>query len=298
MMADQAQRWDASSDDPHEVLSGFQESLPVRLIATARQNFKTCRADEAVPNVVERNLADCFDFMPVLGLDLAANTIVGVLDMVRLTGMNDTAGTVHHHMEPLAERHLIGANASVLAFIRDADQHSFRFIVSGREINGLVSISDLQRLPVRAALFANVTQLEMTMAEVIRCWFPKPETWMALLSQGRADKVCEKVGRAKAEDTLVDQLLYAEFCDKVTIIDKSWNFSVNTPSDKQSFQKDMKDIQNLRDNLAHANNYASTRDSAKQLCACVRRMDYWIRLLIDWGSEHTGTVPRFPMKKD
>ena len=70
MTADQAQRWDASTDNPHETLSGFQESLPVRLIATARQNFKTCRPDEAVSNVVERNRDDSFDFMPVLGPEI------------------------------------------------------------------------------------------------------------------------------------------------------------------------------------------------------------------------------------
>ena len=298
MTADQAQRWDASSDNPHETLSGFQESLPVRLIATARQNFKTCRPDEVGSNVVERNRDDFFDFMPVLGLDLADNSVVGVLNIMHLTEMNDTAGTVHHHMEPLAERYLIGADASLLAFIRDADRHPFRFIVSGREINGLVSISDLQRLPVRTALFAIVTQLEMTMAEVVRRRFPDPEDWMRLLSQGRAEKVRERVARAKAEDTLVGQILYTEFCDKVTIIDEAWLCSNKGSSEKRSFLEDMEDIQNLRDNFAHANNYADTRDSAKQLCACVRRMEGWIRSLVDWEAELTGTVPRFPFKKD
>lgn len=298
MTPDQAQRWNAASDAPHQALSGFQESLPVKLIATARQNFKTCRSDEAVSNVLDRNRDVCFDFLPVLGPNLADSTVVGVLDMLRLTGLNNTAGTVRHHMETLAERHLIGADASVLTFIRDADRHPFRFIVSGREINGLVSISDLQRLPVRAALFAIVTQLEMTMVEIVRCWFPEPEDWMRLLSQGRAQKVREKVKRAKADDTLVDQLLYTEFCDKVTIINQAWPSSVTGSLDKQSFQQNMKDIQSLRDNLAHVNNYAATRDLAKQLCACVRRMDDWISAMVDWGAEHTRTVPRLALEKD
>ena len=104
---------------------------------------------------------------------------------------------------------------------------------------------------------------------------------LRLLSQGRAEKVRERVAGAKAEDTLVDQLLYTEFCDKVTIIDKACLSSINGSSEKRSFLEDMEDIQYLRDNLAHGNNYAATRDSAKQLCACVRRMDGWIRSLVD-----------------
>src|SRR5205809_4231918 len=97
-----------------------------------------------------------------------------------------------------------------------------------------VSVSDLQRLPVRAALFAIVTQLEMTMADVVRRRFPQPDAWMGLLSQGRAEKVRENVARAKAEDTLVDRLLYTEFCDKVSIIDKAWISSVDGSPKKKS----------------------------------------------------------------
>ena len=294
------QSWsgNALGDDAHGALSAFQESLPVHLIATGRAHFKTCLPEESLSEVVERNRVDAFDFLPVMGPGTQSDrTVAGVLNVAAFNRVVPEQA-VRDHMQPLGEEHLIGADASVLAFIRDADRHPFRFVVSGRAINGLVSISDLQRLPVRAALFAIVTQIEMTMAEVIRCRFPQPEAWMQLLSLGRAEKVREKVVLAKAEDTLVDQLLYTEFCDKVTILEKSWISSANASSDEQSFQKDMKDIQNLRDNLAHANNYAATQASAKQVCACVRRMDVWIGSLVNWGSAHAGAVPRYPLEKD
>jgi len=71
-------------------------------------------------------------------------------------------------MWPLSEDDMIGADASIVAFVRDADRHKCRLVVSGCEINGLVSLSDLQKLPVRAALFTMVTHLEMVMANFIR----------------------------------------------------------------------------------------------------------------------------------
>lgn len=277
MIVDQIASWVASQDNPHETFSSFQEHLPVRLIATIRQNFRTCRPEEELSDVVKRNHEERFEFLPVLATDFRGeHSIVGVLDTVRLREPVEKNGPVQQYMMPLAERHLIGADASILGFIRTADHDPFRFVVSEHHISGLITLSDLQRLPVRAALFATVTYMEMTMAEVIRLRFPEPEAWMEVLSQRRAEKVREKVLRARAEDTLVDQLLYTEFCDKVTIIDEAL-LSLTT---KQSFRNDLKEIQSLRDNLAHANNFAATRESAKALCACVRRMDHWITFLI------------------
>src|SRR5262245_47875031 len=59
---------------------------------------------------------------------------------------------------------------------------------------------------------------------------------------------------------------------------------------ERSFQKDMKDIQNLRDNLAHANDYAATRDAARSVCECVRNIDGWIRFLAESRSGLTWSA--------
>jgi hypothetical protein len=299
MTATQAWSRSAVEDKPHHALSAFQESLPVHLIATGRADFKTCLSEEALADVVQRNRPDGFDFLPVMVPgSRGSETVAGVLEVAAFSGGAVPGQTVRDHMQSLGEELLIGADASILTFIRDADHHPFRFVVSGREINGLVSVSDLQRLPVRAALFAMVTQLEMTMADVIRRQSSPPDAWMGLLSQGRAERVRENVARAKAEDTLVDRLLYTEFCDKVTIIDKAWPSLGHPSPEKRLFQKDMKDIQNLRDNLAHANDYAATRDAARHVCECVRRIDSWIRSLAERGPGQTPPDCRIPSERD
>ncbi|WP_287209273.1 hypothetical protein, partial [Mesorhizobium sp.] len=65
------------------------------------------------------------------------------------------SGKISESVIPLSEETLVGADASILDFIRDADQRPCRLVVSGRQIEGLVSISDMQKLPVRAALFCS-----------------------------------------------------------------------------------------------------------------------------------------------
>jgi hypothetical protein len=59
-------------------------------------------------------------------------------------------------------------------------------------------------------------------------------------------------------DGLVDVVLYTQFADKMTIIRISPRFSF----EKNSFKRDFQQIQSLRDNLAHANNYAACSEAA------------------------------------
>jgi hypothetical protein len=50
--------------------------------------------------------------------------------------------------------------------------------VAGRDISGLVSLFDIQKLPARTALFAIVTQLEIVMTNAIRREFGRDESWL------------------------------------------------------------------------------------------------------------------------
>jgi hypothetical protein len=67
-------------------------------------------------------------------------------------------------------------------------------------------------------------------------------------------------------DGLADELLFTQFCDKGTIVLKSFEFA----GSKRSLEDKLSKFQGLRDGLAHANDYAATPEQAKQVCALVR----------------------------
>jgi len=256
----------------------FQDGLPVRLIATPRSALKTCRTDEKLVRVVERNV-EGFDYFPVI--DAAGDTretIVGLIELVPFMQGEPPRGRVRDWMGPLSEDSLIGADASILAFVREADRHRCRLVVSGSEVSGLVSLSDLQRLPVRAALFAMITHAEITMASAIRREFNGSDAWIERLSPSRRSKIEDEKKRSATEDTFVDNLLFTQFGDKVTIIRKSPLFNES----KTAFDSEMRSIQKLRDQLVHANEYASTRATAEQVCRTVRSIDRWVGWLSSW----------------
>jgi hypothetical protein len=77
----------------------------------------------------------------------------------------DPAGlTAEGAMLPLDQSILITSGSSVLGYIEEAKESPCRLVLRNTQIAGIVTISDLQKLAVRPALFVLVTHLELLMA--------------------------------------------------------------------------------------------------------------------------------------
>jgi hypothetical protein len=276
--------WASSSigNEPHVTIEALQKGLTVDLIATKRSNFETCAHDEMLSAVVERNRHNRFDFLPVV--EPATGRIVGLIEIAPLMKGEVADRRVSVMMRPLSEENLLGADASILTFIRDADRQKCRLVVSGHEISGLVCLSDLLRLPVRAALFGLITYLEIIMTNVIRREFDRTEAWLDRLSNGRRTNLKNEIGKARIDDGLVDALLFTQFIDKVTIIRKSPLFKFA----RDLFESELKKIQSLRNHLAHANDYAASPEAASETCKTVRLIDKWSKQFSQWLQDIEG----------
>ena len=242
----------------------LHSGLTVELISTHRRDLKTCSLDDSLADVVTRN-TEHYDHLPVTE---KGGRIVGLLRAADFADKPPPVGCVRDRYCRLSEEHFIGADASILGFIRRADCRPCRLVVSGTGIVGLVTLSDLQKLPVRAALFALVTGLEISMFEAIKKEFPGGE-WRSCLSSGRLDKITEEIDKSKDLNNSVDDLLFTQFCDKRDILTRLSCFS----SRKKEVRNRLNEIQKkLRDKLAHANNYAATPNAAREVCAVVRSL--------------------------
>src|SRR5258708_24088756 len=263
-------------NEPHVTIEALQAGLTVNLIATARAAFVTCAMNETLAQVIKDNSQNKFDFLPVT--EMADGGIVGLLEITSNRHSATVDRSVGEAMRPLSEENLIGADASILAFVRDADFSECRLVVSGSQISGLVTLSDLQRLPVRAALFGLVTHLEMLMAEVIRRKFKGTSEWLKCLSAGRQKDLRDELERAQARDGLVDPLLFTQFADKKSILSKSGHRKTS----KRKFDRELGSIQSLRHHLAHANDYAASPETARKTCETVRLLDKWREEFSRW----------------
>ena len=241
--------------------------LTVALIATPRRKLKTCRADERLDAVLERN-TEGYDYLPVVEDESEDAAIVGLLNASGFDMGRPVDGTVGERMGGLSESNLIGADASILDFLLDVRSKPFRLTVSGKRIDGLVSWADLQHLPVRAALFGVITGFEIIMAYAIRRMFPSDDAWLKHLSCGRRKDVKEKIEESHKNDSNVDALLCTQISDKGDILRKSCDLGES----KRKLKAQFKDIRKLRDRLAHANEYASTRSNAESVSRTVETL--------------------------
>ena len=237
---------------------GFEElhgGLLVERIKVPREQLTTCRNDDALSEVAARG----FDYLPV---EDAEDQFVGLL---KTKDLGTATGMVEERMSPLSEADLIAADATILDLLRRVRRRPLLVVGSGG-IDGLVAWTDLQKLPVRTALFALVTGFELTMYEAIKSEFGDGDGWLDDLQENRREKAKDRFKERQKKDSHVDLLLCTQFCDKRRILIESFELS----GSRTQLEKRLKAIEDVRDSVAHANNYAMTLEEAERLRDTVR----------------------------
>lgn len=261
------------------ILAAVEASLPIRLIATHKDHLLTADLGEPLEAVKLRNTGD-YDHIPVVDRTAGEFRVVGLLDLPELADRAPQT-RASDAMTPLSGADLIGGDGSILSFVRTAVDRPCRLVVSDAGVSGLVTLSDLQRLPVRACLFALITHLEASLAAAIDREFGGTTGWMDRLSSKRAGEVGAKANASRSGDGFVNLLLFTEFADKCDIVRKSPRFDRSgTQAETQK-----KAIRKLRDHVAHANDYADTRTRAEETCRTVKLIDAWLDYLADWPKD-------------
>ncbi|BDW99187.1 hypothetical protein [Maricaulis maris] len=248
-------------------LGGLQvvhAGLPVEMIMTPRPFF-FCRLDQTCREVKERNAAR-YSFLPVMN----GERVLGLLDARPFFDAAAPDATVEEHYHSLSEEMLIGADASIWQFLRTADQVETRLVVKGHSVAGLVTLSDLHKLPVRTALFAALTNLEVCMTTLIgESLGYDAANWLQHLALNRRDVLARHEKSARANDEFINSLLLTQFCDKREIIAKAG--LVDLPPDR--LRQDLKEAERLRNFVAHSNDFAQDDLRAQEVCRTARSIE-------------------------
>lgn len=239
----------------------LHRDLMVSQIATPRDKLVTCAREEPIAAVQKRNTSG-YDFLPVED----DGSIIGLFHARPFWNKPPADGIVGAKMRVLSDANLIGAEASILEFLKEVDEKPFRLVVSGGGIGGLVAWSDLQRLPVRTALFALITGFELTMFDAIKSEYPTGVDWLTTLGSERQGEVRKAIQRSQEHEGDVDALLYTQICDKATILRDRFSFRGSKKQVKRLFGR----IERLRNKVAHANNYVSRRQDAIKASGTVK----------------------------
>ena len=255
--------WAGNGESRLDALKQVQRGLTVDKIMTPRARLMTCRREESAREVMARN-TDRYSFFPVVD---GEERILGLYQAERWFAEEAPDQPIDNEFEVLSEALVIGADATIVDFVKSADERPARLVVSGHQVAGLIGLSDLQQLPVRAALFTLITSLEMAMTKRIKAeWPDSADCWLQSLSKRRRDRTLSAIEKTKRDDGFVSEILHTQLHDKATIICKRRLM----PGSRRNLERCFKKIGDLRDQVAHANNYAETPDKARDVCSVVR----------------------------
>ncbi len=202
--------------------SALQSKLTVGEIMTPRSEFICALADEPVAEAFS-GVDPIFDSLPVVeGTDKAdfRAEIIGIVDR-REVKRPITSSVVSEMTE--WDGKALSLNLPLIEFVRTARGDVMQFVSDGTgSIAGLVTIFDIQRLPVRISIFAALTDLEEDLSALID-QVSSPSQWRDLVSPVGGDLTAEidkGLKRSARRDDLGAPILALSFGCKAAIFNE------------------------------------------------------------------------------
>jgi hypothetical protein len=172
------------------------------------------------------------------------------------------------HEVAIREGMLVGSEESLLTFIPSLKERRYFLVLRQRQICGIVTRSDLVKLPVRILAFTLVSHLESLMTDFISERYESVE-FLDALTDGRRAKFDERLADLRArkiDPAPVEVLLLA---DKRDVIASLGRF-------ERRFDDDLHEIEKLRNDVAHAVTYANDHEAVVRFLQRLELAEHWI----------------------
>ena len=163
-------------------------------------------------------------------------------------------GLLGDHCHDFGPDDLVDESASLQAAILSLGLNGRCFVTVLDRVGAIITLSDLEKPPVRMFLFGMITILEVRLVAMIRAAFPDG-SWTELVSPARLVKARELSQERRRRTLPADLLDCLQFSDKgqllLRIPGMLAQFQPAIPS-KNAAQQAFKELETLRNNLAHA----------------------------------------------
>lgn len=245
-----------------QTLKGLEAGFHVRHIASF--DLAWCNAEDSLDTIIGNPLFEDFDHIPVRrNFD-----IVGVLETTQLPDM----GSAEDAMRPIDPSMVVSGEESLSSLIRRITDQPYWLVATGSAINGIVTRSDVHKLPVRLLTFAVVTHLEMTMASLIRHAFTSDSEWFDLLRVERQRSIQVSLKKQQKDRLNPPLIELTSLYDKSVLVKKAFGLS-------PAFEDDLTEIKELRNSIAHAGTYAADADDLARFVRRFTQAENWIKEL-------------------
>lgn len=177
------------------------------------------------------------------------------------------------HAEPVPAEALVSHDTSIRRLLPMLAQRPFFFTLRHNRIEGIVELSDIDKPPTRLFLFAHIAELESRMASLIE-QHHADDSWLELVSPARRKKINDLFQRKRSRDFQTTRLNCTQLCDKRDVmLDSPVLRKRLTGTSKSQWNDRFMAIQDLRDNIAHAEYLLPDRKDVNGLLEIVATLD-------------------------
>ncbi len=239
-------------------MAGLEAGFKVLHITT--HELSTCAADSDANEVLSNPSQKDFDYIPVK----SDGRIVGVLERES----QGAAGSVREHMRPLDDSMLVSAEEPLPTFLPTLVSFPYRLVVRGVEVRGIVTLSDVAKLPVRLMAFTLVIHMEAVMADIIRKEGGNDEDWLKQLHEGQRKTVDGRLKSRRKQNIHLSPIEVTDLSHKITVVSKLRGLT--------DLEMELEPIVKLRNSLAHAADFVEECKGVKGLLERLRLVEHWI----------------------
>lgn len=247
-----------------ETMRDLESTLLVKHIATFE--LITCTIEDEPAAVLENH--PIYDQFPVLDGDGNLESVLERVVSSENTELNDK-----YRYRPLNDAILISANEPLGGFLPlMAQPPYYRLVLLGPKVEGVVTRSDILKLPVRVLAFARIAHLETVLAGIIDRRYSEEDEWMARLNSRRQRTIREKKKQLAKKHSELPLLELTSFDDKVELVSDTFGLP-------PLFKEQLDGILKLRHKLAHAGDYANDNQGIGLFLDRLAWADRWIQEL-------------------
>jgi len=209
---------------------------------TIAESIECAALGDSVEQVVRTMDNNRFD---VLGVKNHEGYICGYVLKDKMKGK-----TIEDCVKAVELEHLLSLQAPLKDCISRTVKQKWLFVMGSEGVEGIITIADLHKQPVRMLLLSAISLLEMAMLEIIKEHFPDEKDWG--ISSKRLEETRKRLKEREKANQQIDLPQCLEFCDKYNILIKKQMWSKLGFPNKNKAKSVFKELRKLRDNLAHS----------------------------------------------
>lgn len=235
-------------------LAGLNEGLRVRHIAASP--LLTCSASDDLDEVLSRPDLVGIDQIPILD------------DGGRMVALWERVGKWKRLLD---DSLLVSADAPLWDFIHTLHEQPYRLVVDKTKIAGIVTWSDLLKVPVFVLAFSLLAELELAMNHRILEQY-KDDSWVGLLDTKVQEKIVYKRQKLAAENLTLPTIEAADLWHKAMVL--RGMLSVG-----RDFEAELDKVVKLRNDVDHVKDMVRGDADLKGFVEHLETTETWLHLL-------------------